>query len=399
LTLENDLLPNWPPHSDLFVLAVALLGAALLGESVARFRRLPRIVGYAAAGMLLGPLALGWLGPQQFDDFRVLIDLAVALLLFELGIRVDPRWLKANPAILASSLGEAALTFLGVLGALRLVAVPTTLALAAAAIAMSSSPAIALRIATDCRASGQVTERMLLLTALNVLYAIIAVHLVLAWLHGTYGKSLAAAVLHPIYLLGGSLAAAAALAFVFRRLRNAFDIADEQASALLFGLLLLVMGLLQAARLPTLLAPLLAGMLVKLTDPRPHLFPRHFGSAGALLVMLMFVFTGGLADWRLLLGGAAAAAALIVVRLAAKLLAAAALGPVGGLSLRQALCLGVALCPLCGVAYGLSWEIQRLYPDFGRQLSAILLGAILVLQLLGPVALRQALRRAGEAQG
>ncbi|MDY0012300.1 MAG: cation:proton antiporter [Rhodocyclaceae bacterium] len=392
----NDLLPFWPPHSDLFVLAVALLGAALFGESAARFWRLPRILGYTVAGMALGPLALGWLGPRQFADFRVFIDLAVALLLFELGIRVDLRWLRANPAILAGSLAEAGLAFGGVFGVLQWLGVATTLSLAVAAIAIASSPAIALRVSSDCRASGQVTERMLLLTALNMVYALVALHFVLGWLHSSHGRGAAAAFFHPLYRLAGSVLAAVALAFVFRRLRNAFDIADEQASALLFGLLLLVMALLQTARLPTLLAPLLAGMLVKLGDPRPHLFPRHFGSAGSLLVMLMFVFTGALADGPLLLGSAVAGCAVVLVRALAKAAAATALGPLAGLSWRQAGALGLALWPLCGVALGMTGELTRLYPDFGRQLLGILLVAILVMQLLGPVALRLALGRAGE---
>lgn len=398
MALAGDLLPDWPPlHSDIFVLAAALLGGALLGETAARFGHLPRIVGYAAAGIVLGPLFLGWLGPAEFDAFGVLINLAVALLLFELGIRVDLRWLRANPALLAGSLAEAALTFAAVFGVLHLLGLGITLSLAVAAIAMSSSPAIALRITTDCRASGQVTERMLLLTALNVVYALVALHLVLGWLHGSHGRGIVAAVLHPLYRLGGSLLAAALLAFVFRRLRNAFDIADEQASALLFGLLLLVMAVLQAAGLPILLAPLLAGMLVKLIDPRPHLFPPHFGSAGSLLVMLMFVFSGVLADWRLILASAAAGCAVVVVRVLAKLAATTAAGALGGLSGRKALSLGIALSPLCGVALGMMGDLNRLYPDFGRQLAGILLVSVLIMQLLGPVALRLALRRAGEA--
>lgn len=400
MALATDLFPDWPPvHGDLFVLAAALLGGALLGETAARFGRLPRIVGYAAAGILLGPLFLGWLGPADFEGFRTLINLAAALLLFELGIRVDLRWLRANPALLAGSLAEAGLAFAGVFGVLQLLGLGATLSLAVAAIAMTSSPAIALRVSSDCRASGQVTERMLLHTALSLLYALVALHFVLGWLHSSHGRGVGAALLHPLYRLAGSVVAAVALAFVFRRLRNAFDIADEQASALLFGLLLLVMALLQTARLPTLLAPLLAGMLVKLSDPRPHLFPRHFGSAGSLLVMLMFVFTGALADWSLVLAGALTGGAVVLARALAKAAAATALGPPAGLSWRQAGALGLALCPLCGVALGMTGEFSRLYPEFGRQLVGILLVAILVMQLLGPVALRLALARAGEAHG
>jgi hypothetical protein len=39
-----------------------------------------------------------------------------------------------------------------------------------------------------------------------------------------------------------------------------------------------------------------------------------------------------------------------------------------------------------------------LYPEFGVKLSAIVLSAVLILELIGPVATQFALRRAGEAR-
>jgi hypothetical protein len=39
----------------------------------------------------------------------------------------------------------------------------------------------------------------------------------------------------------------------------------------------------------------------------------------------------------------------------------------------------------------------ELYPEFGAKLGAIVLSAVLILELLGPIAVDFALRRAGEA--
>jgi hypothetical protein len=39
----------------------------------------------------------------------------------------------------------------------------------------------------------------------------------------------------------------------------------------------------------------------------------------------------------------------------------------------------------------------ELYPEFGTKLAAIVLSAVLILELLGPIAVDFALRRAGEA--
>jgi hypothetical protein len=40
----------------------------------------------------------------------------------------------------------------------------------------------------------------------------------------------------------------------------------------------------------------------------------------------------------------------------------------------------------------------QLYPDFGANLAAIVLSAVLILELVGPIAVQFALRRAGEAR-
>jgi hypothetical protein len=42
-------------------------------------------------------------------------------------------------------------------------------------------------------------------------------------------------------------------------------------------------------------------------------------------------------------------------------------------------------------------EVAGLYADFGDEILAIVLGAVLIMELVGPVATQLALRRSGEA--
>jgi len=98
--MDNLILPVWPlPLNDTMRIALALVIAGLAGEGLNRFVRLPRVSGYALAGLLVGPLMLGWFGVHNIGFFRIVIDLALALLLFELGNRVDLHWLRVNPWI------------------------------------------------------------------------------------------------------------------------------------------------------------------------------------------------------------------------------------------------------------------------------------------------------------
>lgn len=393
-----SIFPSWPPQFDPLALgALALVVAAVSGELVFRFLRLPRITGYSLAGLVAGPSLLGWLGAAEVNGVRLLIDLSLALLLFELGVRVNLRWFRHNPMILAGSVAEAALAFGLVLGVVLLLGFQLEIALVVATVSMTTSPAVVMRMAGELRARGQVTDRLLVMTALNVIYAVVLTNLVLGYIHRSYGGDWLAALLHPFYQLGGSLLVALLLARAFRLLRRHFDPQQEQASLVLFALLMLTMALLQALLLPTLLAPLLAGILVKRSDPRPHLWPPHFGSVGGVLVILLFVMTGAALTWSHLATGGLVALALILVRGAGKVAGVAAFGGLSGLTLRQSLALGLALCPLSGVAFVLTADIGRLYPALSVEIAGIVLSMIMVLELLGPVIVQQSLAWAGEA--
>ncbi|MBL8482950.1 MAG: cation:proton antiporter [Rhodocyclaceae bacterium] len=393
------ILPSWPPVFDPSVrIGMALLFAALAGEVVARLLRLPRITGYSLAGLILGPAVLGWFGSADVKDYRLLIDLALALLLFEMGVRVDLKWFRANPVLLATSVLEAGLAFACTYAVMRMTGASTGVSAGVAVIAMSTSPAIVMRMALETRAEGQVTQRMFVLTALNVVYAVVAWQLIVGGMHGVFRGDWFIAVLHPAYMLLGSVAVGGLLALAFTLLRRAFNFNDEQGVAVLFGLLLSATALLLALKLPALLAPLIAGIVIKNTDPRPHLWPRHFGTAGGVVVILLFVFTGLTLTPREFALGGLVAALLIVVRSAAKTVGVLALGRWSGLSVRQALALGVALSPMSGVAFLLASDVRAIYPEFGERLAAIVLSMAAILELLSPIAVQWVLRACRETK-
>jgi hypothetical protein len=60
--------------------------------------------------------------------------------------------------------------------------------------------------------------------------------------------------------------------------------------------------------------------------------------------------------------------------------------------------LTVALVPLSGSAVVMVRDTITLYPSFGRELAAVVLSAVVILEVLGPLATQYALRRAGEAR-
>ena len=70
-------------HQFFFFLAIILIAARLLSETVARFG-VPSVIGELLAGLLVGPSLLGWVTPDI--AMKRLAEIGIILLLFEVGM-------------------------------------------------------------------------------------------------------------------------------------------------------------------------------------------------------------------------------------------------------------------------------------------------------------------------
>src|SRR5436853_1340329 len=184
----------------------------MLGGEMARALRLPRIIGYGLVGFVLAPLAQAMSLDALLEEARIFVDLAMGLVLFDLGRRMNLQWMKREWTLAASGLAESVLTFGAVFATLLAFDFPAVKAALAAAIAIGTSPAVVLLIVQDTRAEGQVTERALNLVALNSLLASILATILLTSAHLKARMDLESALLHPLYLFLGSLALGAMMA-------------------------------------------------------------------------------------------------------------------------------------------------------------------------------------------
>ncbi|MEJ2769332.1 cation:proton antiporter [Mycetohabitans sp. B46] len=389
--------PSWPLVPDaVFYAGLVLLVAGLCGEACWRAFRLPRITGYAIIGLVASGAGAHAIDATLGFSTRLLMDVALGLLLFELGSRVDLRWLRKNPWLIVSSLAEGALTFMAVLGALLFLKMPVVEATVLAAIAIATSPAMVIQLKTELRAQGQVTQRLLTLAALNSMYAVVLVKLVSGWLHQEYYGNAFATIVQPIYLIAGSSVLAYGLArscnFLYRRI----GLQDEHSFVAVFGLVLLAIAIAHLFKLSTVLALLAAGIIFKNLDERPQLWPEHFGSAGWLLTVILFVLTLLSFQWSQIAMGGLAALVLIVARFVAKLVGVLAFAKPSGIDLRQGIALGVSLAPMSALAYLLMDDTYALYPDFDPAFRAVLMCSIVTLQLAAPLLVYWGLARAGE---
>ncbi|MGH8761974.1 MAG: cation:proton antiporter [Nitrosospira sp.] len=390
-------LPFWPLSvSPALWLALTLVVAVLVGEALVRYLKLPRIVGYIGIGLLLGPGGFNLIPRFPAAEWRLVVDLALGILLFELGSKVNLRWLKANPWIAGISLLESTATFLVVFGLLLWFDIAGITAAVVATIAIATSPAIVVRTVTESRAQGQVTDRLLLMTALNCIYAVIFHKLAVALMHGETGAGFIHTVLPPLYLIGGSALLAWLFGITFERIHHHLGQHEETFSFVLFGMIAFATIMASTLKLSPILVLLAAGLVTRYRRQRSRTFPPHFGSAGAVLVVLMFIANGLAADLSGLRESALLVLLLITVRAIAKLLSVLALSHHSGIGLRQGMALGVALVPMSSVALLLTLDTGATFPAFASGLGLTLMSCIVILELAGPIVVQMALGAAGE---
>jgi len=396
--MELSFLPRLPPAFGQPALFGALLLAGLLGgEVVRRTLGLPRITGYVLAGVLLGPQVSGFLEPGALLESRVLIDLSLGLIVFELGHRLDFQWLRRNRWLLPAALAESLLCFALVFGALLAFRFEPLLAATAAAIGTATSPAVVLLVAHELRAAGQVTERMLLFTAVNCVVAYVALTLMLPFLHLEHAMRWSEALLHPLYILAGSALVGFVASLALLWLAGWVGKREDRQFILLVALVVLAVGAARGLNLSVVVTLITLGMLARNFDAEHVLLPLRFGYGGQLFFVILFVLTGASLEFLALPAVAGAVLAFILARFVGKGLALLTFGRVSGVRPANAALLALALTPMSGLAVVMVLDTAAMYPAFGGELAAVVLSAVAVLEILGPIATQVALQRAGEA--
>ncbi|MCZ8292166.1 MAG: cation:proton antiporter [Hylemonella sp.] len=398
-----DLMLNWSewikPSAGLPTVQWALLLAlaAAAGHLLQRYLGLPKVLGYSAVGALAGFSGYTTASWPLDGIAQFMVELGLSIVLFEAGGRLSLRWLRHNPMLLAQSLGEALATYLATWWVLQLFGVDEALHVPLALLMVATAPTVLMRVASDLRASGPVTDRVITLAALNTFY-VLALGGVMARLLGRSEATLADAIYPVILLVVASVLVGALLAYALRKALQLMSPTSENTAVL--QLSLIAAGTALAAHFggSAPLAALLAGILLKTLHPRPWSWPRQFGTASAILTILMFVLVSMAAAqapwnweaWSLI-------AALVLARALAKLAAIALAGFGSGASPRQALWTASALWPMSAVALLLVSQFSEFAPAIGQPVAAIAMPLILFMEVLGALMAMLALQRAGEA--
>ena len=171
---------------DVLRLLAAIAIAFIAGRLISKLK-LPSILGWLIAGMVIGPHALGLLGSSVLDSqwFGVLESILECTFGLMIGTELIWKQMKtAGPQILITTITESLGTFLVVSLVFGVIfwssGIPLYLAFMFGGIALATAPAPSLSVVNDLKTSGPVTRTLIPMAALDDLVGALVFFLVIA---------------------------------------------------------------------------------------------------------------------------------------------------------------------------------------------------------------------------
>lgn len=390
-------LPSWPLElNTMFFIGFLLFCGALGGFVAHRLQWLPSITGFMLVGLLAGPNVMGIFSYESLEQSRVIVDIALALILYRLGLSLDLKVILKDRALLLVSLMESTLTFACVYWALTWMGMDELPSAVVAAIAVSSSPAVLLHVAHELGAEGPTTERAQVLVALNNVIAFLMFAALMPALYRHNSAPLSTIIGAPLYQFFGSAVLGVVLGWALHAVALLTRQAPQYSLALVVGAVSMTLGLALSLGLSSLFAPLVLGMVVKSVEKKNLIANMEFGPAFELFFVALFVYAGANLHLVEMVQFAPAAGAFVLARCVAKWTATSATGHLMGWPARTHLNVGLTLWPMAGMAIGLAHITVANFPLVGAEVASIVLAGVAVFETLGPPVVARALRWAGE---
>jgi Kef-type K+ transport system membrane component KefB len=386
--------------------------------------KLPDVTAFLIAGVLVGPFALGALGVpglgfnsmEALDKVSILSTVALGFIAFDIGNEFRLAQLKKTgkvatvigivQAVTAMALVDIALIGLHfVLGPEKL---PLPVAITLGAIATATAPAATLMVVRQYKAKGPLTDLLLPIVALDDAVGLVVFAVSFGVAQALEGGALnvISVILNPLLEIVCSLALGAAMGELLTLLEKLFFSNKNRLSlTIAFVMMTIALSTLEiplpgGAKITfssLLVCMMLGTMFCNLSEYSVDIMKRS-EEWTAPLYAVFFVLSGAQLDLGvfrypsiLLIG-----LVFILVRCAGKYLGAWGSATIMGCEPNVRRYLGITLFPQAGVALGMVVTAQALGQESGAMIRNIILFAVLVYELVGPLLTKQALMAAGE---
>lgn len=284
--------------SPLAAIGAGLLLAQIMGLGL-QAKGVPKLYGAVIAGLLLGVSGLGLIDAPLLSQFQELFNAAAALVLFEVGRKMDLAWLwrsrrEGLSLVIACLLrGAASVVCLAVFG------LGWGESIFIGAILIAANPIIFASMAFDSNSSGVATYAGGNMVGLSNLLALLALAAALAWIKSQEAGASAGFGME-LARQGGKLALGVVIALLCYGLYAlATRICKARASmrpGMLLAALLINLGLCSVSSASALLSLLLMGLLLRNAEKRDNVFQAQIKTGQDLGYALLFMMSAALVD-------------------------------------------------------------------------------------------------------
>lgn len=382
-----------------------ILLLALLSGHLMRKVHIPEVTGYILAGMAVGPSVLGWLSHDNIQALEALSEVALGLILFSIGSVFEINLVRRiGQRIVRLTMIESTLAAVMVLASMLLLGLEWQHALLLASVSIATAPASTLMVMRECNARGPLSDALLGIIAVNnivclIVYLICAafVNLVAGWGQLGLGQTVFEAGFPLVWQISGSVALGFLTGLMLAAWARQMTETGEML-ILLAGSILLCVGVARILELSALIASLAVGAtMVNLSRRSRRLF-RTLAGTDPPFYAIFFVLAGADLDVARVASMGVVGIAYVLARGGGKLLGAWLGSRRVGMQRHVQNFLGFGLLTQAGLAVGLVITIGRQFPEYHPTISTVVLSAVVVYEMVGPIGTKFAIVQSGEAR-
>lgn len=410
---------NFPVDLNIiFFLGISVILAFYIGQS-ARLVRLPMILGYMVAGIVLGPSLLGLIDREGLEHLSFIIDVGLGIVAFSIGTELDFSSLKRLgfgivTVIFAESFGAFLVVFLFV----YLFSQNLVLAILFGAIAPASAPAGTVAVIKEFKAKGPMTKALYAVVGFDDALGIIIFGFALAFAKALLisqaageGAAVAFGLWEPLSEIIASIAAGTVTGWLFVRMAEKLG-ENGTMLVLIMGTVLFLAGISLQFHFSLILSNMMAGIILTNVS-HESMIQKVRGAIDMILplVFVLFFLVAGLHLEITLLSSLGLLGLVYIAGRAIGLMAGAYLGSVvGGMEKKIRHYLGFGILSQAGLAIGLGFiaksELAKIAAEhhladiaaMGTGILITVTATSIFFELIGPVATKFALAKAGEIE-